>query len=263
MLRSTIEFAEKYDVMVHGHLAESKSEYDFTMEQFGCSPVEWFRRNNLLGDRFYYDHCIHLDEQDIKVLAETGTGVVSCPISNMYLSSGSCQVRNMMDAGVERIGLGVDGAASSNSSNMMEEMRVAYLLNRLTHEENACTSENILYMATAGGAKALGRNDIGTLVPGKAADLTLLDWSSLSYAGGRNDPADCIVRSGDARMVDTVIVNGEIVVKKGRLLRIDEWQKSAYADEISHELLQRASKHFLALQEEIISSVQESTGGAL
>ena len=113
MLRSTIEFAEKYDVMVHGHLAESKSEYDFTMEQFGCSPVEWFRRNNLLGDRFYYAHCIHLDEQDIKVLAETGTGVVSC----------------MMDAGVERIGLGVDGAASSNSSNMMEEMRVAYLLN--------------------------------------------------------------------------------------------------------------------------------------
>ena len=129
--------------MVHGHLAESKSEYDFTMEQFGCSPVEWFRRNNLLGDRFYYAHCIHLDEQDIKVLAETGTGVVSCPISNMYLSSGSCQVRNMMDAGVERIGLGVDGAASSNSSNMMEEMRVAYLLNRLIHEENACTSENI------------------------------------------------------------------------------------------------------------------------
>ena len=232
--------------MVHEHLAESKSEYGFTIEQFGCSPVEWFRRNNLLGDRFYYAHCIHLDEQDIKVLAETGTGVVSCPISNMYLSSGSCQVRNMMDAGVERIGLGVDGAASSNSSNMMEEMRVAYLLNRLTHEENACTSEDILYMATSGGAKTLGRNDIGTLVPGKAADLTLLDWTSLSYAGGRNDPADCIVLSGDARMVDTVIVNGEIVVEKGRLLRIDEWQKRAYADEIGHELLQRASKHFIS-----------------
>ena len=99
-------------------------------------------------------------------------------------------------------------------------------------------------MATAGGAKALGRNDISTLVPGKAADLTLLDWSSLSYAGGRNDPAECNVLSGDARMVDTVIVNREVVVEKGRLLRIDEWQKSAYADEISHELLQRASKHF-------------------
>lgn len=210
-----------------------------------------------IGFIIYYAHCIHLDEQDIKVLAETGTGVVSCPISNMYLSSGSCQVRNMMDAGVERIGLGVNGAASSNSSNMMEEMRVAYLLNRLTHEENACTSEDILYMATSGGAKTLGRNDIGTLVPGKAADLTLLDWTSLSYAGGRNDPADCIVLSGDARMVDTVIVNGEIVVEKGRLLRIDEWQKSAYADEINYELLQRASKHFPSLQEEIISSVQE------
>ena len=120
-----------------------------------------------------------MDEQDIKVLAETGTGVVSCPISNMYLSSGACQVRNMMDAGVERIGLGVDGAASSNSSNMMEELRVAYLLNRLTHKENACTSEDILYMATSGGAKTLGRNDIGALVPDKAADLMLLDWTSL------------------------------------------------------------------------------------
>lgn len=174
-----LNLQKKYDVMVHGHLAESKSEYDFTIEQFGCSPVEWFRRNNLLGDWFYYAHCIHLDEQDIKVLAETGTGVVSCPISNMYLSSGACQVRNMMDAGVERIGLGVDGAASSNSSNMMEELRVAYLLNRLTHKENACTSEDILYMATSGGAKTLGRNDIGALVPDKAADLMLLDWTSL------------------------------------------------------------------------------------
>lgn len=118
-------------------------------------------------------------------------------------------------------------------------------------------------MATAGGAKASGRNDISTLVPGKAADLTLIDWNSLSYAGGRNAPAECNVLSGDARMVDTVIVNRECVVEKGRLLRIDEWQKSAYANKISHELLQRASKHFPTLQEEIISSVQESTGGAL
>ena len=232
--------------MVHGHLAESQSEYNYTMEKFGCSPVEWFRRNNLLGPRFYYAHCIHLDENDIKIMADTGTGAVTCPISNMYLSSGACHVRELINAGVERIGIGVDGAASSNSSNMMEEMRVAYLLSRLTHEENV-TSEDVLYMATAGGAKALGRSDIGVLEPGKAADLTLLDWSSLSYAGGRNDPADCIVLSGDARMVDTVVVNGEIVVEKGRLLRIDEEQKSKYADRIGRELLERASKHLPSL----------------
>ena len=251
VIRATIDFAETYDLMVHGHLAESQSEYNYTMEKFGCSPVEWFRRNNLLGPRFYYAHCIHLDENDIKIMADTGTGAVTCPISNMYLSSGACHVRELINAGVERIGIGVDGAASSNSSNMMEEMRVAYLLSRLTHEENV-TSEDVLYMATAGGAKALGRSDIGVLEPGKAADLTLLDWSSLSYAGGRNDPADCIVLSGDARMVDTVVVNGEIVVEKGRLLRIDEEQKSKYADRIGRELLERASKHLPSLYDEIM-----------
>ncbi len=251
ILRATIDFAEKHDVMVHGHLAESQNEYNYTQEHFGCTPVEWFRQHDLLGRRFYYAHCIHLDERDVQTLAETGTGVVSCPISNMYLSSGSCQVRNLMDAGVERIGLGVDGAASSNSSNMMEEMRVAYLLNRLTHEENPCTAGDILYMATAGGAKALGRQDIGILAPGKAADLALLDWSSLSYAGGRNDPVDCIVLSGDARMVDTVVVNGEIVVEKGRLLRINEAQKSACAEQVSQELLRRASSRIPSLRKEL------------
>ena len=251
ILQATLEFAEKYDVMVHGHLAESRYEWEYTQAHYGCTPVEWFRRHGLLGERFYYAHCVQLDERDIQLLADSHTGVASCPISNMYLSSGACPVRALMDAGVQRIGLGVDGPASSNSSNMMEEMRVCYLLNRLCYGDKPCSAEDILYMATVGGARALGRDDIGVLRPGMAADIAILDWSKLSYAGGCYDPVDCIVMSGDARMVDTVIVNGETVVRGGTLTRIDEEEKRQYVNAVGRGLLCKAAQRLPALQADL------------
>ncbi len=251
ILQATLDFAEKYDVMVHGHLAESRFEWQYTKEHFGCTPVEWFREHGLLGRRFYYAHGVQLDETDRRILAETGTGIVSCPISNMYLSSGACPVRALMDAGVRRLALGVDGPASSNSSNMMEEMRAAYLVSRLCYGETPCTTEDILYMATAGGAAALGRDDIGSLRPGMAADITILDWDRLSWAGGCYDPADCIVLSGDARMVDRVIVNGQTVVSGGRLTRGDEEEKKEYVNAVGRELLARASARLPGLRQDL------------
>ena len=251
ILQATLEFAEKYDVMVHGHLAESRYEWEYTQAHYGCTPVEWFRRHGLLGERFYYAHCVQLDERDIQLLADSHTGVASCPISNMYLSSGACPVRALMDAGVQRIGLGVDGPASSNSSNMMEEMRVCYLLNRLCHGDKPCSAEDILYMATVGGARALGRDDIGVLRPGMAADIAILDWSKLSYAGGCYDPVDCIVMSGDARMVDTVIVNGETVVRGGTLTRIDEEEKRQYVNAVGRDLLCKSAQRLPALRADL------------
>ncbi|WP_075806991.1 amidohydrolase family protein [Melaminivora alkalimesophila] len=251
IIQATVDLAEKLDIMVHGHLAESKFEVEYTIEKFGCRPAEWFRRNNLLGSRFYYAHCIHLNDEDIALIAQTNTGVASCPISNMYLSSGSCRVPDLMNAGVKRIGLGVDGAASSNSSNMMEEMRCSYLLNRLSWGDNAPNPEDILYMATAGGAKALGRDDIGYLSPGMAADITMIDWKQLQYAGGNNDPVDCIVTSGDARMIDTVMVNGNIVVKHGKLTMVDEDKKRDYVNEVGKALLKKASVRIEGLKEDI------------
>ena len=251
ILKATIDFAEKYDIMVHGHLAESVFETQYTIETFGCRPVEWFRRHNLLGDRFYYAHCIHLDDEDIRIMTQTNTGVASCPISNMYLSSGSCRVKDMLNAGVKRIGLGVDGAASSNSSNFMEEMRVSYLLNRLSFGNGSCTAEDILYMGTRGGARSLGREDIGYLAPGMAADITMLNWSQLQYAGGCNDPVDCIVISGDARMVDTVMVNGVITVEKGRLTLVNEEEKRDYANSVGRELLTKASARIPGLKDDL------------
>ena len=251
ILKATVDFAESNDIMVHGHLAESHHETEFTYEKFGCSPVKWFYKHNLLGERFYYAHCIHLDEEDIRIMSDTKTGVSSCPVSNMYLSSGACRIKDLMNAGVERIGLGVDGPASSNSSNIMEEMRVSYLLNRLVYGDRPCSAEDILYMVTAGGAKVLGRDDIGTLAPDKAADITLLNWKQLSYAGGCNDPVDCIVISGDARMVDTVICNGIKVVEKQKLTLVDEAEKRDYTNKIGKELLTKASSRIHGLKADI------------
>ena len=219
---------------MHGHLAESRGEVAFVEEHYGCRPAEWFRRHDLLGDRFYYAHCIHLNDEEVQLMADTNTGISTCPISNMYLSSGSCRIPDLLRAGVKRFGIGVDGAASSNSASMMEEIRVSYLLNRLSWGDDSIGCEDILYLATAGGAAALGRNDIGHLAPGMAADFTLMNWNQLQYAGGCNDPVDCIVLSGDARMIETVVVNGETVVKNGRLTKVNEEEKRDYAAAVEY-----------------------------
>lgn len=240
-LKTVLNLAEKYDILVHGHLAESRHETEFTLEKFGCRPFEWFRRNDMLGDRFYYAHCVHLNKEEIQQMAETNTGISHCPISNMFLNSGVSPVPEYLKDGVKRIGLGVDGAASSNSSNMMQEIRSAYLLNRLTWGDDAIGPEDILYMATVGGALALGRDDIGYLAPGMAADLVIMNWNQLQYAGGLNDPVACIVMSGDPRMIKDVLVNGETVVKNGMLTKVNEIEKCNFVNQVGKELLARAS----------------------
>ena len=252
IVRATIDLAEKLDIKVHGHLAESRGELAFVEEHSGCRPAEWFRRHDLLGDRFYYAHCIHLNDEEVQLMADTNTGISTCPISNMYLSSGSCRIPDLLRAGVKRFGIGVDGAASSNSASMMEEIRVSYLLNRLSWGDDSIGCEDILYLATAGGAAALGRDDIGHLAPGMAADFTLMNWNQLQYAGGCNDPVDCIVLSGDARMIETVVVNGETVVKNGRLTKVNEEEKRDYAAAVGRELLTKASARIPGLKADLV-----------
>lgn len=252
IVRATIDLAEKLDIKVHGHLAESRGEVAFVEEHYGCRPAEWFRRHDLLGDRFYYAHCIHLNDEEVQLMADTNTGISTCPISNMYLSSGSCRIPDLLRAGVKRFGIGVDGAASSNSASMMEEIRVSYLLNRLSWGDDSIGCEDILYLATAGGAATLGRDDIGHLAPGMAADFTLMNWNQLQYAGGCNDPVDCIVLSGDARMIETVVVNGETVVKNGRLTKVNEEEKRDYAAAVGRELLTKASARIPGLKADLV-----------
>lgn len=250
MLMESKRLAEKYHVLIHGHLAESTYETQYTLDTYGYTPARWFEKQGILGENFYYAHCVHLDDDEIRLLAETGTGVSHCPISNMFLSSGVCRILDLMSVGA-KIGLGVDGAASSNSSNMLQEIRNAYLVNRLTWGDKAVSAEDILYLATTGGARVLGRDDIGFLAPGMAADIAIMDWNQLQYSGGKNDPVDCIVLSGESQLTDTVIVNGEIVVRHGRLTKVDENQKKDFVNDVGKAMLKRASKHLEGLEQDL------------
>lgn len=250
ILSRTRELAERYDVQCHSHLAESRGEVAYTLEKYGCRPVEYVRRLGWLGERFYYAHCVQLNDEEVALLAETGTGVAHCPNSNMFLNSGVCRVPDLLERGGS-VGLGVDGAASNNASNMLTEIRNTYLVHQLTWGHRGPTAEQVLRLACAGGARVLGRDDIGFLAPGMAADLVLFNWDQYQYAGGRNDPAACIVLSGDSKLVDSVFVNGRMVVQKGTLLTVDEEKTAARAHRIGKELLQRASRRQEGLKKDL------------
>lgn len=240
ILRATADFVRKYGINCHSHLAESKGEFAYCREKFGCTPVEFADRYGWLGERFYYAHCVQLTDSDVRRLAASGTGVAHCPNSNMFLNSGVARIPELRRLGA-RVGIGVDGAASNNSSNMMTEIRNTYLVHQLTWGAEGLTAEEVLELATVGGARVLGRDDIGFLAPDMAADFVLMNWNQFPYAGGRNDPAASIVLSGDARMVDTVFVNGEMTVSKGKLTRIDEACENRLIHQAGKGILTRAA----------------------
>lgn len=240
LMEESLKLARRYNARLHSHLAESRAEVTNAIEKFGCRPVEYVRRLGWLDEDIYFAHCVQLNDEEVALMAKTGTGVAHCPASNMFLNSGVCRVSDLRAAG-GKVGLGVDGAASNNGSNMMTEIRVAYLVHQLAYGNKGPIAEEILEIATVGGAEVLGRDDIGYLAPGMAADMVLMDWDQLQYAGGKNDPVASIVLSGDARMVDTVLVNGEVRVKKGRLTSIDEDSAKDFVNNTGNAMLQRAS----------------------
>ena len=172
------------------------------------------------------------------VLAKTGTGVCHCPISNMKLSSGIARIPEMLELGVP-VGLGVDGSASNDGSSLMEELRVAFLLHRLNSSREAPSGYDILKMATCGSARLLGRNDIGTLAPGKCCDLFLIDSRRLELVGACYDPRSVLATVGVRGPVDYTVVNGRITVREGHLSRIDEARTARDAQHICTDYLNR------------------------
>lgn len=251
LMKETLQLARRYDgVYCHTHLGESKAEAAFCIEKFGFRPIEYVRRLGWLDKDIYFAHGVQFNDEEVKIIAETGTGIAHCPISNMFLNSGVCRVPDLLEAGAN-IGLAVDGSASNNSSNMMTEIRTAYLVHRLTYGDRAPSAEQILEIATVGGAKVLGRDDIGRLAPDMAADIVLLNWNQLQYAGGCNDPVASIVMSGDSRMVDTVIVNGKVIVKKGSLTTVDEQKETEWVNKVGKDMLRRASKRLKGLEQDL------------
>jgi cytosine/adenosine deaminase-related metal-dependent hydrolase len=205
--------------------------------------VELLERVGWLGPDVWLAHCVHLSDDEVRQFGATGTGVSHCPTSNFRLGSGIAPVRKMLEAGVP-VGLGVDGSASNDTSNMLAEARQALLAHRLVEDaEQWISAEEVLYMATRGGARCLGRDDIGSLAPGKAADLILIDTRRLSYAGAGSDLLAALVFSPWPEPVDTVMVAGQIIVENGELEDVDVPALVERADRVAEALLSKAQQH--------------------
>lgn len=242
LMRRTLDLARAEGVRLHTHLAETLDEDAYCLEVYGVRPVEYLRRLNWLGPDVWLAHCVHVQPDEVALFGETGTAVAHCPSSNFRLGSGIAPVRALLDAGAP-VGLGVDGSASNDSSNMMAEARQALLAHRLAPDPARwLTAEEVLWMATRGGARCLGRDDVGSLEPGKSADLILVDTRRLSYAGASSDLLAALVFSPWPEPVDTVVVDGRVVVEGGELVGVDAPALAARADAISRALLERASR---------------------
>lgn len=242
LMRRTVELARTEGVRMHTHLAETLDENEYCLQVYGCRPAEYLRRLGWLGRDVWLAHCVHLNDDEVGLFGETGTGVAHCPSSNFRLGSGIAPVRRMLDARVP-VGLGVDGSASNDTSNMLAEARQAMLAHRVGADPSAwVTAEEALWMATRGGALCLGRDDVGSLEPGKAADLILIDQRRLSYAGSGDDPLAALVFSPWPEPVDTVMVNGRIVVEGGQLRGVDVPALVDRADRIAATLRDQARK---------------------
>ena len=241
LMRETVEIAREYDLQIHTHLAETRDENDFCLEKFNKRPFALLNSLNWITDRAWFAHSVHLNDEEIKQAGQKRVGVSHCPTSNMRLGSGIARVKELLRAGVN-VSLAVDGSASNDSSNMLLELRNALLLSRLREQKYWLSTEEILWMATVGGAKALGRNDIGQIVPGKCADITAISIDKIEYSGAQHDPAGAILFCAAMKPVDYVIVNGKVIVDQGKIKNLDEQQLIREHQKISDALVARAEK---------------------
>lgn len=241
LLKQSAVLARQLGVRLHTHLCETLDEEEYCLREVGMRPLEYMESCGWTGNDVWYAHGIHFNNDELRFLAETGTGVAHCPVSNMKLASGVCRIPDMLRLGVP-VGLAVDGSASNDGSNLMAEIRAAYLMHRLSWSDDAPTGYDLLRLATRGSAALLGRDDIGSLEPGKAADLFMIDASLLELAGAGNDPACLPGTVGYCRPAKLVMVNGKAVSEDGRLTSIDEPQAREKAEALSQEMLRKAGQ---------------------
>jgi len=223
LMRDSAALARDRGVSLHTHLAENDNDIAYTRERFGCTPAEYAQDAGWIGRDVWHAHCVKLDAAGIDRFARTGTGVAHCPCSNMRLASGIAPVREMLDAGV-RVGLGVDGAASNDGGHLLAEARVAMLLQRVARGPMrgaaAMSAREALEIATRGGAAVLGRDDIGALAPGMAADIVTFALDGIDTAGALHDPLAALLFCHLPRAKHSII-DGRVVVRDGRITTID------------------------------------------
>ncbi len=229
LMRESAALARALGTRMHTHLAENDHDVAYSREKFGMTPAEYAESLGWVGDDVWHAHCVKLDAPGIARFAATGTGVAHCPCSNMRLASGIAPIRKMLDAGVP-VGLGVDGSASNDAAHLLNEARQAMLLARVgraldpygcDHGPREMTARHMLEVATRGGAQVLGRDDIGHLAPGMAADLAIFNTRTLGFAGGAvHDPVGALLMCASATAAYTV-ANGRVVVREGQLTTVD------------------------------------------
>ncbi|SLN76045.1 8-oxoguanine deaminase [Oceanibacterium hippocampi] len=218
LMRDTALLARKLGVMLHTHLAENEEDVAYSRAQFGCRPGLYAEQLGWTGDDVWHAHAVRLDAGEIDLFARSGTGVAHCPCSNMRLGSGIAPVRRMRDAGV-KVGLGVDGSASNDAADLLNEARQAMLLQRVALGADAMSAREALEIATLGGARTLGRDDLGSLERGKRADFAAFAIAGPGMAGAW-DPVAALVLCAPGKANYTV-VEGRVVVREGRLETID------------------------------------------
>jgi cytosine/adenosine deaminase-related metal-dependent hydrolase len=230
LMRESAALARAYGVRLHTHLVETEDEIDFCLDLFGKRPVAYMEEVDWMGPDVWFAHSVHVDDQEISMYARHDCGVAHCPGSNMRLASGAAPILDMLKAGI-RVGVGVDGSASNDSSHMIEEVRRAMLLARLragmlgasrsqANGLEIMTARQALEIGTRGGAAVLGRSDIGVLEKGKAGDFIALDLQQLGFAGALHDPVAAVPFCAPSGVTYNV-VGGKFVVKEGELVTVD------------------------------------------
>ena len=215
LMRDAAVLAREHGVHLHTHLAENDNDIAYTREKFNCMPAEYAEQLGWLGPDVWHAHCVKLDAAGIRLFAQTGTGVAHCPGSNMRLGSGVAPIRALRDAGVP-VALAVDGSASNDSGHLLAEARLGLLLQRVAFGATAMGAREMLEIATLGGARVLGRDDIGALAPGMACDLACYGLDELALAGADHDPVGALLfcHSVNARHV---VVQGRVLVRDGQI----------------------------------------------
>ncbi|MBR2674779.1 MAG: 8-oxoguanine deaminase [Mogibacterium sp.] len=222
LLRESAVLARAKGVRLHTHLCETIDEENYMLETRGIRPLEYMEQVGWIGEDVWYAHGIHFNDEELRLLADTKTGVCHCPISNMKLSSGVARIPEMLDMNIP-VGLGVDGSASNDGNSLLEEIRCSFLMHRLHSGYDAPTGYDLLKIATMGTARILGREkEIGSIEVGKCADFFMVDSKRIELVGACYDPKSVFGTVGLRMPVDYTVINGKVVVEGGRLTGIDE-----------------------------------------
>lgn len=240
LMTESAALARRLSVRLHMHIAETVDEEAYCVEKFNRRPVELLDELTWLGPDVWLAHCVYLNDDDVRRIARTGTAVAWCPSSNLRLGSGMAPARALLDAGAP-VGLGVDGSASNDTGHMLAEVRQAMLVARATRPDGLSARE-ALRIATRGGAVCLGRDDVGSIEPGKRGDVALFRIDGLGFAGADIDPVAALAFCFPQR-VEHLVVEGRPVVREGRLVNVDEQALAADGHRVARKLGTQPRNH--------------------